>query len=325
MRKTAILPAWGRVLRGYRPFLSIEITKECPLRCPGCYAYEPGHLNDGRPLRALREWRGEELVERALGLVRRFRPLHVSLVGGEPLIRYRELTCLIRQLNMMGIEVQVVTSAFRPIPAEWTEFPNLHLVVSVDGLQPEHDARRTPATYARILRHIDGHQIIVHCTITPQFLARLDYLKEFAHTWSSLTSVRKIWFSLFTPQIGEYPPERLRAVDRTAAIDRIAALRSLYPKVYAPDVVLDCYRHPPSSPSECMFAQTTSCVSADLATPVIPCQIGGRPECSSVAVLPGRPRFYRQLQTGGAVEGVGSLCPVEEAGDRPAGWPAQQR
>ncbi len=76
-------------------------------------------------------------------------------------------------------------------------------------------------------------------------------------------------------------------MDRTAAIDRIAALRSLYPKVYAPDVVLDCYRHPPSSPSECMFAQTTSCVSADLATPVIPCQIGGRPECSECGCIAG--------------------------------------
>ena len=41
MRKTAIIPAWGRILRGYRPFLSIEITKECPLKCPGYYAYEP--------------------------------------------------------------------------------------------------------------------------------------------------------------------------------------------------------------------------------------------------------------------------------------------
>ena len=35
---------------GLPPFLSIEITKECPLKCPGCYAYEPGHLNDGRSI-----------------------------------------------------------------------------------------------------------------------------------------------------------------------------------------------------------------------------------------------------------------------------------
>ena len=42
------------------------------------------------------------------------------------------------------------------------------IVVSIDGLQPEHDARRTPATYDRILKHIAGHQITVHCTVTRQ-------------------------------------------------------------------------------------------------------------------------------------------------------------
>jgi organic radical activating enzyme len=287
MRKTAIFPAWGRILRGYRPFLSIEITKECPLRCPGCYAYEPAHLNDGRPIEALSEWRGEELVERILTLVRRLRPLHVSIVGGEPLVRYRELTSLIQRVNTMGIEIQVVTSAVRPIPEEWTQFPNLHLVVSVDGLPPEHDARRAPATYDHILRHIDGHPVIVHCTVIPQFLARRDYLQEFAHFWSSRPEVNKIWFSLFTPQIGQYPPERLTTADRTNAIDRIAVAKSVYPKVYAPEVVLHGYRHPPAFPSECIFAQTTTCVSVDLSTPVIPCQIGGRPDCLECGCIAG--------------------------------------
>jgi hypothetical protein len=31
-----IFSAWGRILTGYTPALSIEITRECPLRCPGC-------------------------------------------------------------------------------------------------------------------------------------------------------------------------------------------------------------------------------------------------------------------------------------------------
>src|SRR5437660_1366763 len=39
-----IITAWGRILRGYTPSLSIEITRECPLRCPGCYAYGDDHL-----------------------------------------------------------------------------------------------------------------------------------------------------------------------------------------------------------------------------------------------------------------------------------------
>jgi len=33
-RMEGIFTAWGRILSGYAPNLSIEITKECPLRCP---------------------------------------------------------------------------------------------------------------------------------------------------------------------------------------------------------------------------------------------------------------------------------------------------
>jgi organic radical activating enzyme len=88
-------------------------------------------------------------VDGVLGLVRRFRPLHVSIVGGEPLVRYRELDVILPKLADMGVEVLLVTSAVRPIPAAWNDLPNLYLAVSIDGLQPDHDRRRAPATYDR--------------------------------------------------------------------------------------------------------------------------------------------------------------------------------
>ena len=285
MRMKAIIPAWARILQGYRPFLSIEITKECPLRCPGCYAFASGHLNNGIHTRDLTDWRGEDLVERVLMLVRHYRPLHVSFVGGEPLVRLRELTCLIRELDSMKIETQIVTSAVCAIPIQWKEFANLHIAVSVDGLQPEHDSRRAPATYDRILRHIEGFSVIVHCTLTPRCLEERGYLEKFAGEWSSKSGVSKIWFSLYTPQAGENSPERLSPAQREVAIDRIATAASLYPKVYAPGLVLHGFRNPPASPRECIFAQTTHCVAADLSTSVVPCQIGGRPECSECGCM----------------------------------------
>jgi hypothetical protein len=67
----------------------------------------------------------------------------------------------------------------------------------VDGLMPDHDQRRAPATYDRILRNIAGHQVIIHCTILPQFLRKPGYPKEFTKNWSTQKSTRKIWFSLF--------------------------------------------------------------------------------------------------------------------------------
>src|SRR5262245_53585632 len=86
-----VLEAWGRILSGHRPTLWCEITRECPMRCPGCYAYGDAHLGGDVTLRSLADYRGDELVDRFIRMIDARRPLHVSIVGGEPLVRYREL------------------------------------------------------------------------------------------------------------------------------------------------------------------------------------------------------------------------------------------
>jgi organic radical activating enzyme len=90
--------------------LSIEITRECPLICPGCYAYGDSHLGGETTLRELSDFRGEALVDGVLDLVRRHKPMHVSLVGGEPMIRHRELGRILPALSKMGVFAMVVTS-----------------------------------------------------------------------------------------------------------------------------------------------------------------------------------------------------------------------
>jgi organic radical activating enzyme len=69
-------------------------------------------------LRQLQDKRGEDLVQSVLALVDEHRPLHLSLVGGDPLVRHREVTRLLPLLEDRGIHIHVVTSAFRPIPEE---------------------------------------------------------------------------------------------------------------------------------------------------------------------------------------------------------------
>jgi MoaA/NifB/PqqE/SkfB family radical SAM enzyme len=280
-----IFSAWGRILTGYTPALSIELTRECPLRCPGCYAYGDDHLGGDLTLRELRDYKGQALVDGVLALVARHRPLHVSIVGGEPLVRYRELNILLPILATRGIHVQLVTSAVREIPAEWRGLPRLSIVVSIDGLQPEHDARRTPATYDRILKHIVGHKITVHCTITRQQVNRVGYLEEFLKFWSAQKETSKVWFSLYTPQVGEISAERLSAADRERVVADLLALRLRYPKLQMPKGLIDVYAHPPQSPDECVFAQTTTSVSADLTTRITPCQFGGNPDCANCGCL----------------------------------------
>lgn len=280
MNKTEVLRAWGTVLAGRTPVLSIEITKQCPLRCPGCYAFDAAHLGGATPLRGLADRKGEELVSGVLAIVDRLRPLHVSLVGGDPLVRYRELERLLPQLQARGVHTQVVTSAFRPIPATWRAYPHVNVVVSVDGLQPEHDARRQPATYARILKNIAAARVTVHCTITAQLLARPGYLDEFLAFWSGRPEVAKIWFSLFTPQRGATDQEILSAEQRRRVIAELLVLRERYPSLDLPAAVLREMAAPPRSPSACIFARTTETISADLRTRVTPCQFGGDPDCA---------------------------------------------
>jgi sulfatase maturation enzyme AslB (radical SAM superfamily) len=236
-------------------------------------------------LRQVRDFKGQELIDGVLELVDRLRPLHLSIVGGEPLVRYRELDTLLPLLTKRGIHVQLVTSAVREIPREWARLPKFTVVVSIDGLQPEHDVRRTPATYDRIMKHIVGHQIIVHCTVTRQQVNRPGYLEDFIRLWSAKEETRKIWISLYTPQVGEISVERLTSDDRARVVADLMALRLRYPKLEAPKGLLDVYAHPPSSPDDCVFSRTTTTISADLTTRITPCQFGGAPDCSNCGCI----------------------------------------
>ena len=280
-----IIPAWGRILQGYRPALSVEITRECPLRCPGCYAYGDQHLGGDVTLRQVSDYKGQELVDRFFQLVDEHRPLHVSIVGGEPLVRFRELNEILPRLASRGIYTQLVTSAVRSIPLEWAPLERLQIVVSIDGLQPEHDARRMPATYDRIVKHIKGHHITVHCTVTRQQVQCDGYLDEFVRTWSENPDTEHIWVSLYTPQIGEVSNERLLPEDRERVVAALMHLRGHYPKLRMPEGMIQVYAEPPEGPEECIFARTTTCVSADFEHRITPCQFGGSPDCSQCGCI----------------------------------------
>jgi sulfatase maturation enzyme AslB (radical SAM superfamily) len=316
-----VVQAWGRILSGNRPNLSIEITRECPLRCPGCYAYGDEHLGGDVTLRGLTDFKGDELVNRFMAVIDAHQPLHVSIVGGEPLVRYRELNTILPQLAERGIHTQLVTSAVRPIPREWAAIDRLQLVVSIDGLPPEHDVRRTPATYERILKHIEGHDITVHCTVTRQQARREGYVEQFLSLWQENPQTRLIWISLYTPQRGELSAERLTREDRARVIAELRRLRTRFSKLQMLDGMLNVYANPPSSPEECIFAQTTECLSADLERRITPCQFGGEPDCTNCGCIAsagleaiGRHRlpgglkvqrlFYASLAVGRAVRRV---------------------
>jgi len=260
--------------------LSIEITRECPLSCPGCYAYGDAHLGGDKVLRELSDFRGDALVDGVLDLVRAHQPMHVSLVGGEPLVRHRELSAILPALSAMNIFALVVTSGVIPIPLEWMDLPRVRVALSVDGLPQHHDVRRKPATYERILKNIHGCKVNVHWVITRQMLERPGYLEEYVAFWNARPEVDHIWVSLYTPQIGEQSAEMLAPNDREQVAAELPLLAAKFPKLLMNGGVADAFLHPPSSPDDCLFSKMSANYSADLQTRVEPCVFGGAPDCS---------------------------------------------
>ncbi|MGA8509818.1 MAG: radical SAM protein [Candidatus Sulfotelmatobacter sp.] len=267
-------------MSGSIPLLSIEITRECPLSCPGCYAYGESHLGGGVTLRELRDFRGDALVDGVLDLVRRHRPMHVSLVGGEPMMRHRELDRILPALSEMGIFSMVVTSGVIPIPAHWMGISRVRVAVSVDGLPDHHDIRRQPATYERILKNIAGRKINVHWVITRPMLARPGYLEEYVAFWNARPEVDHIWISLYSPQMDEESPERLSPEDRTRVARELPPLGAKYPKLLISEGMARAFVSPPSNPQSCVFSRMSVNYSADLESRVEPCVFGGNPDCS---------------------------------------------
>jgi MoaA/NifB/PqqE/SkfB family radical SAM enzyme len=280
VRPTEIISAWGKVLVGKTPLLSIEVTRDCPLHCPGCYAYGDGHLGGLINLRDLSDLRDDSLVEGVLQLVDQHDPLQVTLVGGEPLLRARELSKLLPILSARGIFTTVVSSGVIPIPREWTALPRVTIAISVDGLPEHHDVRRKPATYERILRNIAGRRVYIHWTVVRSHVENLDYLRQYLSFWSAHPEVHRIWMSVYTPQKGEQSPEMLTPRDRVRLAEAIPVLAREYPKFLTTTGMAQALLDPPQSPEECAFARVSANYTADLRTRVRPCVFGGNPDCS---------------------------------------------
>ncbi len=261
--------------------LSIEVTRECPLRCPGCYAYNDSHLGEGGPsLRSLSDYRGSDLVSGIYRLVDEHQPLQVSLVGGEPLMRHRELSKVIPELSRRGIYTLIVTSGVIPIPRAWCATPRVTVAVSVDGNPEDHDLRRKPATYERILKNIEDRTVNIHWTIVRNNIERPGYMERYLNFWNARPEVNRIWVSVYTPQLNEESPERLTPENRKQLAGFFRSIGATYPKLSMHSGLMDAFVSPPEAPSSCLFSKLSVNYTADLSTRVEPCVFGGSPNCA---------------------------------------------
>lgn len=130
-------------------FGSIDVTKECNLRCEHCYFFEQEEAY-GPPDLEIERW-----VEKLTELKRTSSPwefpfLQCTWVGGEPLVRKR----LIEVGRKFFRFNTVVTNGTIPLP----DWPDVNWYISIDGDEATHEKiRRKRGIYARAMRNIREH------------------------------------------------------------------------------------------------------------------------------------------------------------------------
>jgi len=239
-----IMSAWKSILTGSAPIMSIEVTRECPLSCPGCYAYGDMHLGGSVNLRSLSDYRGSELVDGNCAFGSAASP--VTCLSG-----WRRAPGSSSRIESCPADIERHEYSYDggdkccdPDSLEWMKIPKVRVTISVDGLPEHHDVRRKPATYDRILKNIAGCQVNVHGTITRPMLGRPGYIEEFISFWNSRPEVVRIWISLYTPQKDEHTPEMLSPAQRESVAAELPALRTRYPKLLANQGISDAIRVP---------------------------------------------------------------------------------
>jgi sulfatase maturation enzyme AslB (radical SAM superfamily) len=118
-------------------------------------------------------------------------------VGGEPLVRHRELDHILPALSALQVETLVVRSGVISIPAGWNRLKHIRIAVSVDGLPRDHDARRFPATYDRILTNISNRRVDISWVVTGPQMKCAGYLEEYLEFWTKRPEVDRMWLSIW--------------------------------------------------------------------------------------------------------------------------------
>jgi hypothetical protein len=174
----------------------------------------------------------------------------------------------------------VVTSGVIPIPSAWTALPKITVAVSVDGNPEDHDVRRKPATYERILKNIQGRKVNIHWTVVRKNTEDAAYMDRYLAFWNGRPEVNRIWVSVYTPQLDELSDERLTDYHRQQLATYFNSRAGRFAKLTMHSGLMKAFVEPPVDPSSCLFSKLSVNYTADLRTRVEPCVFGGTPSCA---------------------------------------------
>jgi MoaA/NifB/PqqE/SkfB family radical SAM enzyme len=216
-----------RVRRGelFPPFLFLALTNACNLRCHGCWIDATG---GGKSL-------SEEDVEAIISAGKKQKAYFYTLLGGEPMM-YPGIWRIIE--NHPECYFQIITNGLF-LDDENVDrirrLGNVTVLVSIDGPEPENDARRGEGVYQKAMEGISRlakRKILygVATTVTGQNLDGVmsdDYVREFINRGAMY-----LWYYVFRPVGADPSPEF--CVERDQMLDvrrRLLRLRRQHPIV----------------------------------------------------------------------------------------------
>jgi MoaA/NifB/PqqE/SkfB family radical SAM enzyme len=208
-------------------FGSIDVTKECNLRCAHCYFYEGGD-GDAPAYKDAGELSVEAWLAKLEALKHtrsrlEFPFFQCSWVGGEPLVRKE----LIEKGRKYFRYNTVVTNGTIPLP----DWPDVNWYVSIDGDEATHERiRRKRGIYRRAMRNVTQHpnlRVTIAYCITRE---NLHCIEQAVIDWSHAGAAH-MTFDFYTP-IGDMTDKDdslfLPLIERDAVLDQLIELKRIY-------------------------------------------------------------------------------------------------
>jgi sulfatase maturation enzyme AslB (radical SAM superfamily) len=223
VKRTKLLTAYdlakvGFFLFGFprNAFGSIDVSKECNLRCRHCYFFEQDYAGE----LSVDEWIEKLEALKRQGSRRRWPFFQCTWVGGEPLIRKD----LIERGRKYFQHNTVVTNGTIPLPS----WPDVHFYVSIDGDEEQHERiRRKKGIYRRAMRNIAEHpdlEVTIAYCITRQ---NVECIERAVIDWAAAGASR-MTFDFYTPIETIEEPLFLPLKERDRVLDLLLELKRVY-------------------------------------------------------------------------------------------------
>lgn len=200
-------------------FGSIDVTKNCNLRCQHCYFFEQDEAYGGDDA-SIEDWERKLAALKAEKRPWEFPFLQCTWVGGEPLLRAR----LIERCRKYFRYNTVVTNGTIPLP----DWPDVAWYISIDGDEETHERiRNKKGIYGKAMRNVAAHPqlnvTIAYC-ITKQ---NAHCVEQAVVDWAK-AGARHVTFDFYTPIATIDHDLWMDFAERDRMLDTLIALKRIY-------------------------------------------------------------------------------------------------